>query len=215
MSAAGYPAWLPAAAWAGAALVRLWGATWQVEARHEAPHSGPVIYVFWHARLLALTWLRRGEGAAVLVSRHADGEIVARLLGHLGYVTARGSSTRGGGRGMLELHARVREGRQAAITPDGPRGPARVFKSGAIYLASRTGLPLVSIGVGARRAKVLRSWDGFRVPLPFTRLGVVYGAPQPVPPDLAEGDMQRWCARAGADLDRVTLAADALAGARA
>ena len=90
-----------------------------------------------------------------------------------------------------------------------------MFKPGAIQLASRTGLPMVAIGVGARRAKVLRSWDGFLLPLPFTKVGVVYGAPQRIPPDLDEAGMKDWCGRAGAELDRVSAEAERLAGARA
>jgi hypothetical protein len=212
MSATGYPWWLPPTARLGAGLVRLWGRTWrQVTVRDGGPADTPVIYVFWHAGLLALTFTHRDRGSAVLISRHADGELIARTIEHLGFVTARGSSTRGGGRGLLELVSRAAEGREIGITPDGPRGPARRFKPGAILLAGRTGLPIVPIGVAARREKRLRSWDGFRVPAPFTRIAFVYGSPQRVPAGAGEAEMAAWCARIGAALDDVTVRAEALA----
>jgi hypothetical protein len=171
--------------------------------------------VFWHAGLLPLTYAHRGTGGAVLISRHADGELIARTIEHLGFVTARGSSTRGGGRGMLDLLARAAEGRDIGITPDGPRGPARRFKPGAIRLASRSGVPLVPIGVAARHERRLRSWDRFRLPAPFTRVALVYGPAERVPPDLDEAQLEGWCARAGAAVDRATAEAEALSRGRA
>ena len=212
VSARRYPVWLGPAAWLGAGVIRVWGRSWRrVTVPEGAPGAAPRIYVFWHAGLLALTFTHRGRGGAVLISRHADGELIARTIERLGFVTARGSSTRGGGRGLLELMARAAEGCEIGITPDGPRGPARRFKPGAILLASRTGLPIVPIGVGARRERRLRSWDGFRLPAPFTRVAIVYGPPTPVPADLGGEAMEAWCARAGAALDAVTERAEALA----
>jgi lysophospholipid acyltransferase (LPLAT)-like uncharacterized protein len=149
MSGNAHPWWLPAAAAAAAWLVRVWGRTWRIEIIHDGGRApAPVIYAFWHARLLALTYVHRGGGGAVLISRHADGELIARIVERLGFVTARGSSTRGGSRAVLELLERIREGRVVGITPDGPRGPALQFKEGAIQLASLSGAPLVPVAPG-------------------------------------------------------------------
>lgn len=211
MSGTRYPWWLPPASWLAAGLVEAWGRSWRIVEVCDAPVREPVIYVFWHAGLLALTYHHRRRGAAALISRHQDGELIARTVQRLGYVTARGSSTRGGGRGLLELYGHVRDGRSVGITPDGPRGPAQVFKPGAIQLASRTGLALVPIGVCARRERRLRSWDRFRLPAPWTRVALVYGAPQAVPADLDEASTEAWCVRAGEVLDRVTERAETLA----
>jgi len=211
VSAPRYPWWLPAAAWLGAGLIRLWGRTWRFVEVREAPIEEPVIYAFWHARLFALSFRHRSRGAAVLISRHADGELIARTVEHLGYLTARGSSTRGGGRGLLELFGHAAVGRPIGVTPDGPRGPARRFKPGAIHLASRTGLPIVPVGVGARREKVLGSWDGFRLPAPWTRVAIVYGAGVRVPAGLDGAGLDDWCTRLGEALDRVTSRAESLA----
>jgi len=135
------------------------------------------IFAFWHARLLSLVYLRRDEGAAVLVSRHRDGQIITRVLEHMGFTTARGSSTRGGEAGVRELLVAARSGLHIGITPDGPRGPAGIVKEGIVYVAARSGLRIVPLATSARSSWALRSWDGFRVPKPFARLVVTYGAP--------------------------------------
>lgn len=186
-----YPWWIEPAAFGGAALLRLLGATWRITrigsvAEYDArlAKGERCIYALWHARLLSLVFTHRGRGAAVLVSRHRDGELIARIIEKLGYATARGSSTRGGEEGLRELLDWAERGRLLAITPDGPRGPAERVKAGLVFLASRTGYPIVPVASAARPAWRLRSWDGFRVPRPFARVLIAYGPPIPVPPDL-------------------------------
>ena len=213
MSARRHPWWLPLAAFAGALALRLLAATWRRE-RVLAPDyeralraGEKFVYVFWHSGILPLTMDRVGEGIAVLVSQHHDGELVARLLARLGYVTARGSSTRGGDSGMRELLAWAERGRELAVTPDGPRGPVEVAKDGAAYVAVRSGLRVVAIGVGAAGAWRLRSWDRFLVPQPFSRLAVTYGAPLALP---GEGAEDR--ARIESAIHEVTRAARQMVG---
>ena len=137
----------------------------------------PVIFVFWHGGLLPLIHAHRHDGTVVLVSEHRDGEHLARLLDHFGFGTVRGSSTRGGVRGLKGLIRAAREGLDLAITPDGPRGPNREFKLGALTAARMTGLPLVPVGVGVTSAWRTRSWDGLLVPKPFSTVRVAYGRP--------------------------------------
>jgi lysophospholipid acyltransferase (LPLAT)-like uncharacterized protein len=193
-----YPWWLEPAAAAGALLLRLLGATWRVDASGLAPFDAEIargrrcIFALWHARLLPLVWSHRGRGAAVLVSRHRDGELIARIIEQLGYVTSRGSSTRGGEEGMMDMLHRAGEGRLLGITPDGPRGPAGMLKPGVVYLASRSGLPIVPVAAAARSCWRLRSWDRFRVPRPFTRVVLAYGDPIAVPPGLEGAALESW-----------------------
>src|SRR5262249_34043406 len=124
-----------------------------------------------------LAGLHRHEGIAVLVSRHRDGELITRVIERLGFVAARGSSTRGGEAGVRGMLAWAGQDRHLAVTPDGPRGPAEQVKAGAVFLAERTGRRMVPIGVAARPAQALHSWDRFRVPWPFARVLVSHGAP--------------------------------------
>ena len=141
----------------------------------------PVIFVFWHGRLLPLIHVHRHQGTVVLVSEHRDGDYLARLLHHFGFGTVRGSSTRGGVRGLKGLIRAARSGEDLAITPDGPRGPDRELKLGALTVARMTGFPLVPVGVGVTSAWRIRSWDGLLVPKPFSTVRVAYGPPTLVP----------------------------------
>ena len=173
----------------GGGVLRVLGATlrFQVQGAEAFQqfrrHGRPVIFAFWHSGILPLAYLHRNEGAVVLVSRHADGEYIARVVEGMGFRTARGSSTRGGVQGLRELIRYVREGRDAAVTPDGPRGPARRFKAGALVLAQLTGAPVIPVGVRPGRCWRVNSWDRFVVPGPFARLQVEYGDPHVISRD--------------------------------
>ena len=159
----------------------------------------PVIFVFWHGRLLPLVHVHRHEGTVVLVSEHRDGDYVAGLLHQFGFGTVRGSSTRGGVRGLKGLIRAARRGLDIAITPDGPRGPNREVKLGALTAARITGLPLVPVGVGVTSAWRAPSWDGLIVPKPFSTVRVAYGSPCFVPryADRAEIDAVVWSLKSG------------------
>jgi lysophospholipid acyltransferase (LPLAT)-like uncharacterized protein len=116
----------------------------------------------------------------VLVSEHKDGELIARMLHAWGFRTIRGSSTRGGGRALLAMIRELGEGSAVVITPDGPRGPAKVFQRGAIVAANRAQMPIVAVGVHVDRAWRLKSWDSLIIPKPFARLRFAYGEPEMV-----------------------------------
>lgn len=189
MSRERYPWWLGPAASTAALALRGLGRTWRIDERNAPEYDAAVatgerfVYCFWHARLLPLAFTHRGEGIAVLVSRHRDGELVTRVIEALGFVTARGSSTRGGEAGLREMVAWAERGAQLAVTPDGPRGPAESLKDGVVYLATRLGRRVVPIGTAAHPAWVARSWDRFRAPQAFARVAITHGAPITVPAD--------------------------------
>ncbi len=177
------PWWIGLAGTFGPGFARLLAATWRVRVLDSPEYTAALaggerfVYAFWHSGILPLALHRRDEGIAVLISRHRDGELIARVIERLGYVTARGSSTRGGDQGVRELLEWAERGRHLAFTPDGPRGPAERVKDGVVFVAARTGRRIVPIGVGASSAWILRSWDRFRVPRPFARICVMHGAP--------------------------------------
>lgn len=201
-----HPWWVGLAAPVCAAFVRVLGATWRIEESnapgYDRAHAAGerVIYCLWHARLLPLTYHHRDERVAVLVSRSRDGELIARTIAGLGYELARGSSTRGGEAGMRELIACAERGRDIAVTPDGPRGPAERVKEGVVYLASKVGLRIVPVAAAVSRAWVARSWDRFRVPLPFSRIAVAHGEPIAVPAALDDAASERERSRIEAAL---------------
>jgi len=168
----------------GGFILRLIGLTWRVRrVGGEAfdamlQRKEPFIVVFWHGEIVPVTWVHRHRGIAPLISRHADGEIIARIVEGLGYRTVRGSSSRGGVRALLETAQRVNEGVTVGFTPDGPRGPRHVFAPGALIVAQRTGRPIVALGASASRAWRLRSWDRHLVPKPFATVTIRYSEPQ-------------------------------------
>ena len=150
----------------------------------------PAIFVFWHGRLLPLIHVHRHEGIVVLVSEYRDGDFLAVLLDHFGFRTVRGSSTRGGVRGLKGLIRAARSGVDLAITPDGPTGPSRELKRGALTAARMTGLPLVPVGVGVTSAWRVGSWDEFLVPKPFSTVRVAYGRPTYVPRHAGQAEIE-------------------------
>jgi len=169
------------------------------------------IYAFWHQRQVFFTYTHRKAGfPAVLVSRSRDGELIARTMTLSNIDSIRGSSSRGASeaaRRMLEVLA---EGRDAGITPDGPKGPSRKVKPGVLYLAQRSGCPILPIANAVtRHLELRRSWDRFHIPLPFSRAAVVYGEPLEVP---ADADLKAAAETLKERLDLVTDRADSLAG---
>ncbi len=173
----------------GSAVIRALALTWRMREHNGTVHRTAlatgqrVIYILWHGELLPLLWHHRGEGIAVVISEHRDGEIIARIAERLGYSTVRGSTSKGASRALIGLVRALESGRSAAVTPDGPRGPAHVFAPGAAIAAQRTGVPLIPVRVSVSRAWRLKSWDRFLIPKPFARVDVHYGALTPVQTD--------------------------------
>src|SRR5579862_1158337 len=134
------------------------------------------IFVFWHNRIFLLPYLfrkhwhsRQRDRVAVLVSASRDGEKLARVLSKFHMICVRGSSSRRGKEALRELTRLMGEGYDVGITPDGPRGPRYHCQDGAISLAQLTGAPIIPVSWDVTRKVVVKSWDGFMVPLPFGR----------------------------------------------
>ena len=115
------------------------------------------ILAFWHGRLLMMPRICKEYGMTVLVSKSRDGELIARTIRPFGISSVRGSSTRGWFGGIKELLKAVRKGRNLVITPDGPKGPARIAQTGIIQIARKTGLPIVPVSFSSEKKKLLRA----------------------------------------------------------
>ena len=150
------------------------------------------IFAFWHGRILASTYFWRDRGIVVMTSQNFDGEWIARIIGRFGYGTARGSTSRGGRRALIQLKREVFAGRSAAFTVDGPRGPAGRVQPGAVWLAGITGQPVLPFHVEAERAWSTSSWDRAQVPRPFSRVAVAIGTPLEVPDPSTEGVVEEY-----------------------
>lgn len=151
--------------------------------------DAPMVAAFWHETLptMPVLWREARKAgmtrpAVVLASRHRDGQLIGNIMRALGMGLVSGSSSTGGVAGMQELVRVINGGTHVAITPDGPRGPARHAAAGAAALAGLTGAKILPCGAATSRfIKLKNSWDGMRIPLPFGRLVLVCGVPVAVP----------------------------------
>jgi len=151
------------------------------------------IMAFWHGRILHATVRFRRRGIVVIISENFDGEWIAGLIHRFGYGTARGSTSRGALRALLQLKRELAAGKTVGFALDGPRGPARVAQPGAVWLAKATGNPVVPFHLEADRYWTLRSWDRTQIPKPFSTVSVVVGEPFEVPPDASDADLEAAC----------------------
>jgi lysophospholipid acyltransferase (LPLAT)-like uncharacterized protein len=149
----------------------------------DAPDGQPVIFCLWHNRLAIsmIVHRRYPRKLAALVSASKDGALLAAVLGRFGVEQVRGSSSRRGPQALLELTTHAKRGYDLAVTPDGPKGPRYVVQNGVIALAQVTGFPIVPVTCYTQPKICLKSWDGFQIPLPFSRCELVLNQPIFVP----------------------------------
>jgi hypothetical protein len=146
----------------------------------EGRRHKPSVIAFWHGSMLLGWYLHRPRKkypAAALVSQSKDGEILSATLDRWGYAMIRGSSHVGGKEAMQLMVDAVTEGNSLCITPDGPTGPRHEMKMGAVRAAQRAHVPLFLVGIAVKRKTMLKSWDRFEIPLPFTEASVWYSDP--------------------------------------
>lgn len=201
---------VPAAVWA---LLRIVGLTWRFETIAEegatalprGEGAGREIFCFWHQCVLPCAVYFRRTHATILISHSFDGELIARTLGLLGFRAVRGSSSRGGGEGLLGLKDVIDGGGPAIFTADGPRGPIHQTKMGPIKLAQMTGAPIGAFHLQPERAWTMRSWDRFMVPWPFTRIVVSWARWTRVPADLPDRQFEPMREELNAAIERARI----------
>lgn len=138
------------------------------------------VYGFWHDKHLVPVMLvsRYSEKYTGLVSASRDGDMLTAWLTRLGYDIIRGSSSRKALSGFLKLLKAIKQGYNVGIAADGPRGPAHQAKSGAAFLAYKSGLPFVALGVATSSKWCFhKSWDKYELPKPFARTVLYFGEP--------------------------------------
>ncbi len=183
---------------ASTACIRQWMGTLDYRVDFGDPTVDPVhpgcrgtkIYVFWHENILLPLFLRGHSNISMLLSRHHDADILARVATMMGFGTVRGSTFKGGSVALRELAHRACS-ENLTITPDGPRGPRRRLAMGCIFLASTMHIPIVAMGLGYERPWRLGTWDRFAVPRPWSRARGVVSRAIFVPPDLDRDGLER------------------------
>ena len=172
-------------------LYRLWARTLRLQIEDpngviDFVRKQPVIFAIWHNRLLMLPRVfdpsfptRQSYG---LISASRDGDLIARFIERSGYGTIRGSSSRKGVIALRQLVDTLAADGNVLVTPDGPRGPVYQVTQGIVFLAQKSGAPVVPIHMEYSGCWRLKSWDRFVVPRPFAKLRAIFGAPLTVPP---------------------------------
>ncbi|MGZ3486441.1 MAG: lysophospholipid acyltransferase family protein [Isosphaeraceae bacterium] len=186
-----HPLLIRAVGCTGAWLVRRLGNTIDYHFRYEDSSVNPevarrldqrYIYAFFHEVMLFPAYYWAWPEMHILISDHRDGELITQVIKRLGFGIVRGSTSRGGARALREMTSKIDRG-NLCVTPDGPRGPRRHVHQGLVYLASRTGLPIVGAGMAFKNPWRAASWDRFCVPRPHSKAACVAPAPVTVPPD--------------------------------
>ncbi|MCK8816353.1 lysophospholipid acyltransferase family protein [Natroniella sulfidigena] len=172
-----------------------------------------VIFAPWHGQLWLPSYYLRNQGYVALASQSRDGEYISRLLNKLGWEVVRGSTSRGGARSLLKLVKKLRQGKQIAITPDGPRGPIHQVKPGVVYLAQKTDSIIIPIGVSYTKKKEFSSWDRFWLPAPFSKAALVFGAGLEIKEDkLSTVEIENYQKLLGQKINQAGQAAEKILG---
>jgi lysophospholipid acyltransferase (LPLAT)-like uncharacterized protein len=205
--------------WFAAQMIRVVHMTggWHT-VRRDAPEkfwdqNQPFIACFWHGRLLMMgyNWDRRRD-IHLLISSHADGQLVAGMVRHFGFNSLTGSTRRGGSEALRGMVRIIKNGGSVCITPDGPRGPRMRASMGPVALAKLTGVPILPAAYGVSRRRLVNSWDRFLLPGLFARGVYVWGTPIHVPKDADDDRMEEFRRQLESELNRITDEADELCG---
>ena len=184
------------------------------------------IYALWHGRMFPMAYMPpKHKKMHVVISRHGDGDLIAKILSLWKITPIRGSTNRGKGeakKGDVEMPSKNRgglhvlresiralqEGGSISITPDGPKGPIYKYKKNSLTLAAKTGAPIVPISFSCKNAVRFKSWDKFLLILPFAKIKVGYGKIHYIPDNLSEQELENYSQQIENDLNNITLKLD-------
>ena len=173
--------------------------------------DSPKVLAFWHGQQLMMPWiyLDHKPGTArkpisVLISKSKDGRFIAKAMDVLGIGSVAGSSSRGGKEALIQLVRLVKNGSHVAVTPDGPKGPARKVKVGALKISQLTGAEIIPACVAARPCWTFGSWDGMILPKPFSKAIIMTGKPILVPREATVAEVSEIAVKLEEELNRIT-----------
>ncbi len=191
--------------------VRLIGGSLRLEVTGEEQFKGnesKLIFCGWHGKSLIFASYFRKKGYWVIISNSNDGDIQNEVFSRLGYKTIRGSTGRGGVRAALQGVKALKAGGTMAITPDGPRGPSGIVQGGVMLMAHKSGAALVPVGLSAKKAIYIKSWDKYMLPYPFSKARMVFGEPLSIPEGADEAAIEEVRLRLESEINRL----EAIAG---
>lgn len=191
--------------------VRLIGGSLRLEVTGEEQfkdNDSKLIFCGWHGKSLIFASYFRKRGYWVIISNSNDGDIQNEVFTRMGYQTIRGSTGRGGVRAALQGVKVLKAGGTMAITPDGPRGPSGIVQGGVMLMAQKSGAALVPVGLSAKKAIYVRSWDKYMLPYPFSKARMVFGEPLIIPDGADEATVEEVRLKLESEINRL----EAIAG---
>jgi lysophospholipid acyltransferase (LPLAT)-like uncharacterized protein len=184
----------------GVQFYRIYSSTYRVQwindelYRLKPPDRPPLIFAHWHGDDLSMIGPNRHMGHFIMISLSKDGDLLAYLMRRLGYNVLRGSTSRGGARGLIQLIRAVREGHDTIVTVDGPRGPRSVVQPGVVLLSLKTGSHILPAAAGASpRFTFDRSWSKTYLPAPFAKVIILLAQQTIAPPRSNEPEALEAC----------------------
>lgn len=180
-------------------LIRLYALTFRLRVENEKewmPHlqnGGRVLLCAWHQQFFsAIRYFKTYQHYApgLMISRSADGELIAGVAARSGWRPVRGSSSKGGRTAMVAVIHHLQETGLAGHVVDGPTGPAGKVKAGLIRIALGADAVIVPFYVSADRAWYFKSWDRFFIPKPFAKVTLTYDHMIPVHEPESEADFE-------------------------
>lgn len=170
-------------------IYRLFQWTWRIEIRENEEltkllaTNSQFVVAHWHGEELGILYLLKRYKVACMVSQSFDGELIARMIHHLGSRAVRGSSSRGAVQALKGILRLAKEGWRPSVAVDGPRGPRHQVKRGVIEIAKVLKAPVIPINMACSHSFVFKkSWNKSELPLPFSRIVVEWGAPLAINP---------------------------------
>ena len=172
------------------------------------PKGKRYAYSLWHEYMLLPIVRCADPDLAGLISKHADGQILAEFIKSVGMGTVYGSTNRGGIEAVRQIIQRTVHLEHLVVTTDGPRGPRRQVQTGIIYIASRTGMEVVPMGIGYEKCWRAKSWDAFAIPKPGCRAKIILGVPMSIPPKLKADQLEEYRQKVQTEMERLTPLAE-------
>jgi len=182
--------------------------------RALAETGNPIIFVFWHGRLLMIPpFAIKGYKMNVVISNHNDGQLITRVMEHFGFSMIRGSSNKKDGLAAFKEVLRALKNKEmVSITPDGPRGPRMRLGGNVVKISQMTGVAIVPVTYSISKNKILRSWDRFMLAKPFSRGVFIYGEPILPPTSGDEKTLEEASTLLENRLNQLTKQADEMMG---
>lgn len=169
------------------------GRSLKIESRgFDRVAPGGRIFALWHGRTFMGATFFRGRGCWTIISHSKDGDMQNTIFRRFGFQTIRGSTGRGGVKAAIETVRVLRKGGELAFTPDGPRGPSGIVQEGLVLMARKSGVPVYPVAIGCAKRWLMKSWDRYMIPKPFSKAVVVFGEPLTLTDDASPEDQEAF-----------------------